>query len=395
MIEYVEVRDKATRDVIGIIDTAQSIIWKSVYYGVGDFEIYVAATPENVAMLSLGNYITRDGNGECGIIERVQITENSEDGKMIVASGRFLKSILDRRIVFSAVFSGTGTNYIWFCDASVLSGNVETAVRKVIYDNAVNCVNSTRAELGAYRNIPEIYWTDDDVTGISDTIVTEDDEGEQTDAEKQVTYKNLLEYTDSVLQEYECGAIMWLDRELLKFRYRVYKGVDRSRDSADNEPIIFSKEFDNLISSDYAQETTAQKTTALIGGEGEGSDRKCAFSSAWVQGLERRETFVDASTISITYKDSAGTEHTYTLEEYRKQLEAQGRQTLAGLQLVETFSGEIDLTNSNLVFGIDYNVGDVITIEDKDIGKYINARILAVTEVQDDDGYKIDIEYGI
>ena len=387
MIDYVEIRDKETREVIGIIDTAQSIIWKSVYYGVGDFEIYVSATPSNVAMLAIDNYVTRTDNDECGIIEHIEITEDSDDGKMIVASGRFIKSILDRRVVYSATLLGSGYDYIWSCSASVLQGNVEGAVRKLIYDNAVNAADVN-------RNISEIYWTDDDVSGITDTIVTDDASGDETDAEKQVTYQNLLEYSDSVLQEYECGAKMWLDRDLLKFRYKAYKGADRSRDSEDNEPIIFSKEFDNLVSTNYTMDSSAYKTTALIGGEGEGTERKCAFSYAWVAGLERRETFVDANSISSTYKDGEE-EKTYTNEQYRKQLEAQGRQTIAEMQKVETFDGEIDLTNSHLVYGKDYNLGDVITIEDKDIGKYINARIITVTEVQDDGGYKIEIEYGI
>lgn len=393
MIDYVEIRAKENREVIGIIDTAKSIIWKSVYYGVGDFEIYAAATPENIAMLVEGNYVTRTNNYECGIIEYIEITENSEDGKMIVASGRFVKSILDRRVVFSALFSGTGNDYIWYCAASVLKGNVESAVRKLIYDNAINAVGS-RGEVGSYRNIPEIYWTEADVSGITDTIITEDDDGTTSDADKQVTYKNLLEYTDGVLQEYSCGAKMWLDRDLLKFRYKAFKGVDRSRDSSTNEPIIFSTEFDNLISTNYTLDTSAYKTTALIGGEGEGTERKCAFSYAWKQGLDRRETFVDASSISSTYKEGEE-EKTYTVEEYRKMLEAQGRQTIAELQKVETFDGEIDLTNSNYVYLVDYNLGDLITVEDKDMGKYINARIVTVTEVQDDNGYKIDIDYGI
>lgn len=393
MIDYVEIRGKADREVIGIIDTAKSIIWKSVYYGVGDFEIYAAATPENIAMLVEGNYVTRTNNYECGIIEHIEKTENKEDGKMIVASGRFIKSILDRRVVFSALFSGSGNDYIWYCAASVLKGNVESAVRKLVYDNAINAVGS-RGEVGSYRNIPEIYWTEKDVSGVTDKIVTEDDDGTTSDADKQVTYKNLLEYTDGVLQEYSCGAKMWLDRDLLKFRYMVFKGVDRSRDSATHEPIIFSTEFDNLLSTNYTLDTSTYKTTALIGGEGEGTDRKCAFVNAWYQGLERRETFVDASSISSTYREG-DEEKAYSLDVYRKMLEAQGRQTIADLQKVETFDGEIDLTNSNLVYGKDFNLGDLITVEDKDMGKYINARIVTVTEVQDDDGYKIEIDYGI
>lgn len=400
-IDYLEIRAKDTRDVIGIIDTAQSIIWTSQYYGVGDFEIYTQANANTLELLVEDNYVTRPDNDECGIIEHVEITDDSTEGKMIVASGRFIKSILDRRVVFSAFRPDpvqnpqyAGNQYLWFCNSSILRGNVETAVRKLIYDNAINAVGE-RPEVAAYRNIPEIYWTDADVSGITDIIVTEDTDGSEEAADKQVTYKNLLEYTDGVLQEYECGAKMWLDRDLLKFRYKIYKGVDRSRDSEDNEPIIFSKEFDNLISSNYTTDNSTHKTTALIGGEGEGAARKCAFAYAWVAGLERRETFVDASSIASTYTDEEGEEQSYSNEDYRKQLETQGRQTIASLQKVETFDGEIDLTNSQYEYGVDYFLGDIITVEDKDINKYINARILTVTEVQDGDGYKIDIAYGI
>ena len=38
MISYVEILN-TERELIGIIDTAKSIIWHSVYFGVGDFEI--------------------------------------------------------------------------------------------------------------------------------------------------------------------------------------------------------------------------------------------------------------------------------------------------------------------------------------------------------------------
>lgn len=404
MIEYVEIRDKNTRKVIGLIDTAKSIIWQSQYYSAGTFEVYAAATTENLALLVEDNYVTRIDRDDCGVIEKIEITNDPQDGLMIVASGRFCKSILDRRIVYypKLVPPKAGTKYYWICYASVLSGIVETAVRKLIYDNAINAYKTEQDGDGnpiivpdTARNIPEIYWTAEDVTGLTETIVVDADADSEESAEKQVTYKNLQEYTDSVLEEYGLGAKMWLDRDLLKFRYKVFKGVDRSRDNtAGNQPLIFSQDFDNLNSSSYTLDKSAYKTTALIGGEGEGTERKCAFSYAWIAGLDRRETFVDASNISSTYKDAAGEEQSYTIEAYRKMLEAQGRQTIAELQKVETFDGELDLTNSELAFGEDYALGDIITIEDNAIGKYINARILAVAEVQDDDGYKIDIEYG-
>lgn len=403
MIEILEIRDKTTRELIGNIDTAKSIIWKSQYYGVGEFEIYVAVDSNTVEILQLGNYVTRiDGNTECGIIEHLEISENSQDGKMIVASGRFIKSIFDRRVIYSASLMplNSGTKYYWSIAPTLLSGNVETAVRKIIYDNAISCWRYTQTTGGVLtlepytqREIKEIDWNNSDVSGLTEQIVVDTSSSSSTEAQKQVTYQNLLEYTDSLLKEYKLGAKMWLDRNSLMFRYKVYKGVDRSRNSAEN-PIIFSKEYDNLVSSSYVVDNQAFKTTALIGGAGEGSDRKCALVSDWFTGLERRETFVDADSISDTYDDENGETQTYENDVYRKMLEAQGQQTIASLNIDETFEGEIDLTNSPFVYGREFNLGDIVTVEDKEIKKYIDTRILTITEVQDDDGYKIEVEYG-
>ena len=71
-IEYVEIRDESTT-LRGIVDTAQSIIWHSVYFGVGDFEIYVKASPELVELLQVGNLVTRPDDLEVGIIDTLFI----------------------------------------------------------------------------------------------------------------------------------------------------------------------------------------------------------------------------------------------------------------------------------------------------------------------------------
>ena len=53
-IEYVEIRG-SNLEVIGIVDTAKSIIWHSKFFSVGNFEIYVQASPEIIALLQVGN----------------------------------------------------------------------------------------------------------------------------------------------------------------------------------------------------------------------------------------------------------------------------------------------------------------------------------------------------
>lgn len=375
MIEYVEVRSASTREIIGIIDNSKSIIWHDVYYGVGDFEIYVPCTQENIDALAVGNYITRYNSRNIGIIEKIEVTYNPQDGRMIVAAGRFAKSILDRRLIFK--LSGHSVS------PTFLSGNVESAARSLVADNAISCAFDTG------RNMPEL------VLGASAGITKKIIDNDGYSADKQVTYKELLSYSDGLLEEYELGAYCMLDNNL-KLAYTVFEGADRSVDNtAGNQPVVFSQDFDNLLSSEYQYDNTKLKNAALIGGEGEGEARFCSIvKDSAVTGLKRREVWIDSSSITKKYNDESGTEQTFTDDEYDKQLKTDGMQKLAELAITETFEGEIDITNGSFSYGTDFALGDKVTVQDTGIGLYINARILEITEVQDDNGYSIEAKYG-
>ena len=111
-------------------------------------------------------------------------------------------------------------------------------------------------------------------------------------------------------------------------------------------------------------------------------------------GLDRREIFVDASSHSKTYKDDSDVDQTFTDDEYNEQLITLGRQNVAKQSISETFDGDIDLTNGSFAYGIDFGLGDIVTVQDVEIGLYINPRILEITEVQDEEGYQISAKYG-
>lgn len=368
-IDYVELRN-ADREVVGILDTAQSIIWHSVYYGVGDFEVYIKCSEDTISLVNAAEYVTRPNNDEVGIIESISINSNPQDGTMLTISGRFAKSILDRRLIYN--LSGK-TNA-----ATILRGNVETSVRKVVSANAIDCTDTN-------RNIDIIGLGA--VAGIKKIIVDESGAA----AQKQVSYGNLLSYTDSVLQEYGLASKMTLVNG--KLLYKVYEGIDRSASNADgNMPIIFAKEYDNLNSSAYSYNTANEKNVALVGGEGEGLNRFYTLMGS-ASGLSRKEQWVDASSISQKYDDDSGNEQTYTDTEYAEMLKTQGKQSISELKVIEDFDGTLDVTNGNWVYGIDFSLGDIVTVQDNDIGKYINARITEVTEVQDENGFSVDAVY--
>lgn len=450
-IEYIEVRNE-NRELTGIIDTAISVIWHTVYYGVGDFEIYTQAIPEHISLLKQDYYVTRPNENTVGIIEKVHITTTDQDGDVIVASGRFAKSLLERRLIYN--LSGN-TN-----KATVLRGNVEVNVRKLVSDNAINCTYDSKRNLpvltlGKLNNIPAIIVNENGVA-----------------TEKQVSYENLLTYTDDLLKEYALGSRINFNDTTKKFEFEVYTGTDRSGS------IIFSQEYDNLIQSEYVNDNSTEKNVALIGGEGEGLERFYSLLGS-KQGLSRREIFVNASSLNKELKESelkelfpsgtfvglnfvvSGTvyatlvvdlEREYTLstlqekfptgtvsgakfvvngvtyatqiygeenkykltslgykamlevednegnylltnERYAAMLNSEGKQELSKHEIMETFTGNINVTFGNWLLNRDYFIGDIVTVQDNKINKYVNVRITEITEVQDENGYTIDAIY--
>lgn len=375
MIEYLEVRN-SNREIIGILDDFQSIIWETNYYSTGAFEVYLRAVPQYINVLQIGNYVTRPDDENIGIIENINVEYSEEFGKMIAASGRFAKSILDRRIIYNATGNTTGKLSI----SPVISSDlVETAVRKLVTDHIISSPQTA-------RNIS--FITLGELQGITKKIV--DESGKNTQV--QTSFGNLLEYTDEMLHSYELGAKMVFDRETLQLKYTVYEGKDRSRNNTQNNlPIIMSQEYDNFFSSKYEKNTTQIKNTALIGGEGEGADRFCTMIGINAIGLNRREVWIDASAQSKTYEVN-GEQKQYTDDEYLALLKSAGTQTIADYQTTEIYDGELNI--NALTYKTDFNVGDIITVEDNELNIYINPRIIAVIENQNESGYSISISYG-
>lgn len=373
-IEYIEVLD-TSKTPIGIIDTAKSIIWHNIYFGVGDFEIYTKATEEHLNLLKIGYYVARNGTNDVGIIESINVTFTLQDGYMIVASGRFAKSMLDRRLIYK-LSGNTNT-------PTVLSGKVEIAARRLVLDNAIDCSFDTR------RNIPNLVLGA--LKGFTAVIVDENGNA----AEKQVSYQNLLEYSDELLHEYGLAAKITINDSNKNWLYTVYTGTNRSTDNTGGyEPIVFSIEYDNLNSSDYLYNEQPLKNSALIGGSGQGLDRFYSLYTANKSGLALREIFVNASSVNRTYKDDNDQEQEYTTAEYTKMLNQQGKQALLKQIVEQKFNGDINVSFGAWQLNRDYFIGDIITIQDNLIGIYINTRITETTEVQDENGYSVDVVFG-
>lgn len=347
---------------VGDIDDAISSIWDKHYRDKGYAEIYTAATPRAVDLLKEGNYITREDDPCVARIYSVATDTTEDDGEVIVAGANFAHAVLGRRIIWNT----TNTE-----------GNAEAVARSLIVDNCIAPTDKQGNQMKA-RIIPEIELGK--LSGLSDTMEA-----------AQVSYANLLEYILEICATFHYGlrAIMNIDNSKIAIEF--YTGTDRSFRQQKNTFVVFSQENENLLGFSYKYDESTKVNAALIGGEGEGIDRKLAQIGT-AAGLDRYEVFVDAKDVTSTIENSDGTKQTYTAEQYNKLLEERGRLNLKPAS--ESFDASVDLTRS-YQYRKDFDVGDIVTIYDQHTGVYVNVRLMSVLETEDASGYTLTPTFAI
>ena len=161
-----------------------------------------------------------------------------------------------------------------------------------------------------------------------------------------------------------------------KYIFKIYKGTDRSYNQTDVLPVVFSDEFDNLLSSSYSYEKAEYRNTALIGGEGEGINKRTTTIGD-TAGMKRYETYIDGSSVSSNGK-------IITEEEYYKMLQNYGKEQLSTVAFTEKFEGNVDPAG-NYVLNKDYFLGDIVQVINA-YGIRATPRIIEIIESEDENG---------
>lgn len=327
---------------VGIVDGFESLIWTKRYNEAGDFELYLPATADLLSLLKQDCYIIREDDESVMVIEKIEITTDSENGNHLIVSGRSLESILDRRIVWKQVtYRGTAEGIILaILNKAIIAPDDDN--RKI--DN-FTCKTASSGS-GALR----MQFTGDNVY---DTVV-------------------------ALCQTYDIGFKMGEDMQ-----FTMYKGKDRTMEQEENTKVIFSPLFDNLLSSDYYTDKSTLKTILLVAGEGEGTDREFATFGTSASGINRRELYIDAR--DLQRKDSDGDEMTDA--EYHDALVNRARENSKSNSYDISFSGEID-TTMTFRYKEDFDIGDVVTVQNE-YGITEECRIKEIIESWDETGYKV------
>lgn len=351
--------DNTAFEVIGEVNQYESLIWPDKFNGYASFELWAPITDENSEYFKKGNVVWCGGDN-AAVIEIVKSNIDDKGTKTFNVKGRTLEMLLTTRI-------------LW--DTYNASNKYASAIMYEVVNQ--NCVNPTNAN----RKIPYLECAEDKQLGGKMSI--------------QKTGGEVYDMLTSIANNKDLGFSVLFRPKEKKLIFEVVIGVDRTTEQNEVDPVEFSTDLEDILSSSYYTNNQDEKSVALVMGEGEGASRKSKISGDNAAGgFDRRELYVDARDIQSKSINGAGTTVTLTPEEYDAALVNRGNSKLAERKVTETFEAQIRVFGDvQYEFGKDYQKGDKVTVRDRQLNVVVSARITEVEEDFDDE-YALVLTFG-
>lgn len=287
----------------------------------------------------------------------IELDEKGKETENWIIKAKPLKSWLTQRLILPP--DGKSND--------VINDNAETVMKHYVDLCAVNPVD-------VKRKIPNLVIAPDQKRG--DVI------------NRSARFDVLSDEMTTISQLSGLGWNISVDIKNKQFVFDVVEGVNRVATQRDNPPVIFSPEFNSLKSMGYTESYLDYKNMAYIAGQGEGVVRRVITIGDTASGLDRYELFVDARDVEeVTQEDGtdeSGMPTTVDVPRPVADIEAdlrdRGNEKLDEHKQEIYMEGQI-LTKSPFVYERDWDLGDMVTIQNKDWGITMDARITEIKEI--------------
>lgn len=329
---------------LGEIDSYLSLSFCRRYHSYGEFELVLNRKARGASNIEINTLIIlgQDVN-KAGIIRHKEIKTNERGEEILRCKGCTLEGILQQRITIPP----DGQAY------DIREASAESVMKNYVQRNCVD--------------IPEMAFPN---------LIIAPSLNRGQSVKWQSRYKNLAEELEQISQFSGVGWQIYLDFNLKKLVFDTYEGRDCSVNQQNNPPVIFSPEFENVKSQEYADSIVGYANYAVVAGKGEGAGREIVMLGAPDTGIDRYVTFVDARDV----------ENTADLTE-------RGNVRLSELKRLYSFQAEI-LVKGPFEYQKDWEVGDVVTVQNKEWGVVMDCRVTEVTEIYEAGGFQLKAVFG-
>lgn len=342
----------------GVIDTYSSLIWTRKYYTPSTVDLQCPGTVNNLALIKKHNIIEREDTSECVYIRDVKLTSDIEKGTVITAVCDCLSQVL-----YNRVNEQTGST-----------------IGEVMRNNCVQSSIPTRNV--SFLNIDTAF--------------------DIAPAYPINSFTNVGESIEYFAREAKWGMSSMFNHVTNKIDIVMLTGLDRSIGQTVNPQVVFSAEFDNLVSCDYQTSDIGSCTNVWIS-----YTVPSTYSEPGYQALAQRALPGNYAGLSLIEKAATMT------ADMKK--EASGAYTETGdpiyIDVIDwgaVYSSLDDVANGELSAPIEsvagivhplayregWDLGDVVTVYHAAWGITINERVVEAVEVYDNTDNHIDVTFG-
>src|SRR5699024_5609501 len=270
------------------------------------------------------------------------------------------------------------------------SGSAELVMKHYVINNFIDTVNSER-KMPLLEVAPNL------------------NRGKQIKWESR--YKNVAEELEVIGQIGNLGWVVYADIPRKKLIFDVVESKDLTQGNEQgNSPVFFSPDFSTVESQNFVNSDHELRNVGYVGGQGEGVDRKIIILGN-TSGWNRIEEFIDARDVGTEDEES---EEELTEEEIEQRLIERGIQKMREMQTILSFEAEIltpitrkvyernkqgyvtekIIQETPFEYEKDFNLGDTVDVFNKSWGVTMKAPIVAVREIHEHDGYKLEATFG-
>lgn len=346
-------------NAIGIIESPISLSYIERFKAKGEFSLSVPLSMFNLEMLKKDNFLLFDKErGVAGVVEKWKKSSDLNKSPTIIVTGGLCDCYLYRRIIWGQY---------------VKSGTVPDIVEDLVTKHLVNPYDKKRA--------------------LDDVEISSFSGDKGVSIQYQQTGGVLGEAIEELCSTGNFGFNVKFDYINKKMLFSILKGKDRTINQSLYPGCVFSQKYDNILSSEYEENHSSYKNVALVAAEGESQDRVYVTvipdGEVEATGKDRIEYYVDAR--DLQSKDSEG--NSIPESDYKKMLDQRGKEKLDTLKPVVNFDCVLSM-HGNLVYGEDFFLGDVVTVQDESTGVQADAEISEAELVFDSKGEELRITFG-
>lgn len=226
-------------ELLGILEKYNAILYEERAFTAGSFTLSCPMTEENRSLLQPDRIIWFQGSA-AGVIECLEESAG-EKGPEITVKGPMLTGLLARRILWGQFD---------------LYGKPAALMSQLVSQCLIEPVGGPAEE----RKVPNLVLGSlPEETGPS--------------IRKQKTGGTLLEALEELGEANQVAFGVALDASVPQMVFWVRPGVNRTPGQAQNDPVFFSTELDDVLSSEYSYNSGEYRNTALVAGQGEGANR--------------------------------------------------------------------------------------------------------------------------